>query len=354
MRVLVATDTIGSLSSARAGALLGVGWPAAVVTVVPLGEAGLGFGRAAADQLGVELVTGALGERVLCTARGEGTTLVSVESVVPDDRGIPLQATSAAWGAAVSEALSSTPRPGRLVVELAGDRVHDAGAGFLGALGARADVPLDRGVTALSGLGRLDLAPVRDRLRGVDLVGVVPSGDIELALLGLRGITSMRSQDAGLDQALLLETDATLARFARLAAPDEAARPGAGAAGGIGFAVLALGGRLVTGPQYAFETAAVPRDIGTTDLVVTGCTVFDFARRGGGVVAEAARRGVEQLCPCIAVAAEVLIGGREMRTMGIESAYPVREQSMLGSHGADVTEEELMTTARRIGRSWRW
>ena len=164
----------------------------------------------------------------------------------------------------------------------------------------------------------------------------------------------MRSREGQVDQALLLDTDAALAAFAALAAPEQAGRPGAGACGGLGFAILALGGRLVTGPQYAFEAEAVGHAVRTADLVVTGCTVFDFARRGGGVVAEAARIGVERLCPCIAVAAEVLIGGREMRTMGIESAYPVREPTLESLHGADVSEAELMATARRIGRSWRW
>ena len=56
MRVLVATDTIGSLSSARAGALVATGWPGAEVTVVSLGEAGAGFVQALADQLGVDRV----------------------------------------------------------------------------------------------------------------------------------------------------------------------------------------------------------------------------------------------------------------------------------------------------------
>ena len=62
--------------------------------------------------------------------------------------------------------------------------------------------------------------------------------------------------------------------------------------------------------------------------MVTGCTVFDFANRGGGVVAAAAARAVELLSPCVVVAGEVLIGSREMRTMGIEAAYAVRESSL--------------------------
>ncbi|MDX6323004.1 MAG: glycerate 2-kinase, partial [Propionibacteriaceae bacterium] len=76
--------------------------------------------------------------------------------------------------------------------------------------------------------------------------------------------------------------------------------------------------------------------------------------RGGGVVAEAARVAAEALCPCIAVAGEVLIGGREMRTMGIESAYPVRESSMDRPVGGDVTADELAAVVARVARSWQW
>ena len=352
MRVLVATDTIGSLSSARAGWLLATGWPDADVTVVSLGESGSGFAAAAADQLGVELTSAVLGDKVVSTATSDGTTLVAVESTAPSGEAPSLSATSADLGTAVRQALTTGTK--RLVVDLSGAGSHDGGAGFLAALGAEADVALDQGVTGLAGLSRLDLTGAQALLAGVDVVGVVPSDQLALPLLGLRGITSLRSRQLGGDQGQLLETDATLGRWAGLAAPAGAAAPGAGACGGLGFAVLALGGCLTTGPRYAFAKDEVARAVAQSDLVVTGCTVFDFARRGGGVVAEAARVATERLAPCIAVAAEVLIGGREMRTMGVESAYPVREASLPSVHGGDVSEAELMALARRIGRSWRW
>ena len=104
--------------------------------------------------------------------------------------------------------------------------------------------------------------------------------------------------------------------------------PGAGACGGLGFAVLALGGRLTTGPALAFASPAGVAATRGVELVVTGCTVFDFASRGGGVVAAAAAKAVELLSPCVVIAGEVVIGSREMRTMGIEAAYAVRESSL--------------------------
>lgn len=354
MRVLVASDAIGSLTSARAGSLLSAGWPQEDVTVVPLGEAGQGFAAAVADVLGAELVTVADEDRWLSFARGDTTSVVAVEYArLEEPPGLPLTATSAGVGHAVRQVLEGAgSAPQRLLVDLTGPAAHDGGAGFLAALGGTADVALDGGVAELRGMSRLDLAAPRSLLAGVELVGVVPADELAQPLLGLRGITSLR-RTSTTDPALLLDTDAALSRFAQLAAPEQAATVGAGACGGLGFAVLALGGRLVTGPAYGLGSEIAQRGVAGAELVVTGCTTFDFARRGGGVVAEAARVAGEQLAPCIAVAVEVLIGGRELRTLGIESAYPVR-QSTPATAAGDVTADELVALARRVGRSWRW
>ena len=88
--------------------------------------------------------------------------------------------------------------------------------------------------------------------------------------------------------------------------------------------------------------------------MVTGCSVFDFAARGGGVVAAAAQAAAGALGPCVVVAGEVLIGAREMRTMGVEAAYAVRRTTGDAPSGGDVGADELAATARRVGRSWSW
>ena len=184
-------------------------------------------------------------------------------------------------------------------------------------------------------------------------MGVVPAAQIGQHLLGLRGITAQAGPAAGLETADLLRVDAALERFARLAAPDQAIMAGAGACGGLGFAVLALGGRLATGPALAFSSPAGVGAAHGVDLVLTGCTVFDFARRGGGVVSAAAERAATALSPCVLIAGEVVVGSREMRTMGIEAAYAVNTSTADAPTG-EVSEDELRRTAARVARSWRW
>lgn len=356
MRVLVASDRIGALSSASAGRALAEGWGAASTVVVPLGEAGAGFAEATADGWEVELVSGVLDDRLVGWAHGPDALVVSV--VGPGGalaEGIPAGASSYPLGRALRHALWERSRPATTVlVDLAGIDTHDGGAGLLAALGATGDVALDQGVAGLRGLGRVDLAAARQLLGGARLVGVVPAAETGRPLLGLRGITSQRGRTEGYDPAELLATDAALARLVELVAPGGADGPGAGACGGLGLAVLALGGTLATGPALALETPRAAAAVRRADLAVTGCSAFDFATRGGGVVAEVARRAGEALGPCIVVAGEVLVGAREMRTMGIEAAYAVRESTVDEPTGGDVTADELTATARRVSRTWSW
>ena len=244
-------------------------------------------------------------------------------------------------------------RPERLLVDLAGLPVHDAGAGLLAGLGATADRSLSSGPESLADLGEIDLETARAALAGVDLVGVVPTAQIGQHLLGLRGITAQAGRAAGLEPADLLRVDAALDRFARLAAPDQASRAGAGACGGLGFAVLALGGRLATGPDLAFSSPAGVRAAPGVDLVLTGCSVFDFARRGGGVVSAAAERAAAALSPC------VLIAGRGRRRVPRDADHGDRGR-VRGPH-LDRRRPDRRGHRRRAApdrrprrESWRW
>ncbi|MGI3782644.1 MAG: glycerate kinase [Janthinobacterium lividum] len=345
MRVLVCSDELGGLSSAAAGRCLAQGWSGRSTAVVPVGEAGAGFVTSSADRLGALEEPVVLGDRVGLRTHGGGLTAVALPGPGAGQGPVPYAASSLPLGRLVVETL---PERGTLLVDLVSDDVHDGGAGLLAALGAHADVDLTGGVAGLTGLSRLDLRDPRDRLGGIDLVGVVPGTRSSTPLLGLRGITSVRGRAAGEDAEPLLAADAHLQRLAELAGPGLGAAPGAGACGGTALAVLALGGRLTTGPELALGGIAGP-----VDLVVTGCSVFDFAHRGGGVVAAAAALAGRLLAPCLVVAGEVLIGAREMRTMGIEAAYAVHEPAAGGTGGL-VTPDELTATAARVARTWRW
>jgi glycerate 2-kinase len=318
VRVLICPDVIGSVDAAAVAAALSAGWPETELLLRPLGEAGGGFVSAWAARRGVEVGAEVVDSRLVSVAVAEDELALAVPSE-PGGGPIPDLADSRPLGAAV-RALVDRHRPDRVWVDLVSDDVHDGGAGFL----AELERPQRNGV----------------QLAGVELIGLVPKSEREQWLLGLRGITSLRGRAAGEDPARLLSIDAALAGLAASLGVED--QPGAGACGGVGLAVLALGGRLATGPEVLLEDVR-----GQIDLMVTGCTRYDFASRGGGVVAAAAELASRLLCPCVVVAGEVLIGGREMRTMGVEAAYGLDLRDA-------VTGEGLRNLAVRVGRSWRW
>lgn len=355
MRVIIATDAIGALRSARAGSILAEGWPTSDRTVVPIAEAGARFVRAIADQVGAEPIPGVCGGALTTVVDTPERLVVGVDPQITEPQlGIDREASSASIGLALADALASSRyRAPEVVVDVSANRAHDAGAGLLGALGATADVSLDAGVAGLSGVSRVELKPVRQLLAGRRLTLIVPRNQFGLPLLGLRGITSRFGRDQGWDPGLLLGTDATLQAFTVAAGPGERETDDWGACGGLGFVADLLDGRLLTGSAYCSEVAGLTGLLRGADLLVTGCGMFDFAERGGGVVARMTELGAQTSVPVILIAGEMVISPREMRAMGIESAYAVRE-AQLNEPLADVTEQELLQTISRVARSWTW
>jgi len=87
------------------------------------------------------------------------------------------------------------------------------------------------------------------------------------------------------------------------------------------------------------------------DLVVTGEGAFDFSSRSGKVPYGVAALAAETLRPCVALAGQVLVGSREMRALGVESAYSLvdlvgEERAFADPAGA------LADVAERVARTW--
>lgn len=350
MRVLVATDSIGELSSGAAGAAVGRQFVEAgcTVAVVPMGEAGVGFVAACAELWEVPLTrTGGV-----LSARSDGMVAAAPPGSGQPDAGFDAAASSAGLAAGWEP-----PGPGGTIyLDLAGNAAHDGGAGLLAALGATASVPLSEGVQALGGITSLDLAGARSVLNGSRLVGVVPLDEMDTPLLGLRGITSRREHAAGIDPALLLATDEALSRLAAEAnrasgdSRDLLQHPDAGACGGAALAILALGGEVMTGPDAIAEMTGLPRTLAQADLVVTGCTQLDFGTSGGPVLRRVAELAEHHTSPVIAVAGQNYVSSRELRSMGIEQAYSLAPDAKPETLGA----KEIGGGMEAVVRQWVW
>lgn len=367
MRILIAPDAFkGTLSAREAAAAIAAGWartnPGAECLQRPVSDGGPGFVSALAAARGVPLcyerTTDSLGrplDAAWCLA--DGSAYIEVAQVVGLDRGTDvLHATSYGLGILLRAALAAGAS--RLVLGLGGTNVNDAGAGLLAALGATAtdeaaaNVPLDLGPLPLLRAARVELAAPLQLLAGVELVVAT---DVDVPLLGPRGATyGFAAQKGALDPDLL-RLESALAAFSRACGrredgKDAAIALGAGAAGGLGFALLRLGAERVPGIDFVLDSSDLGMD--AVDLVVTGEGALDWQSMRGKSVSGVARRALEQGVPVIAIAGRVDITARERAEMGLDAAYSVGE--LVGEDEAlSAPAASLAAAAARVARTWR-
>ena len=99
------------------------------------------------------------------------------------------------------------------------------------------------------------------------------------------------------------------------------------------------------------EAVGLEDRLASADLVVTGEGAFDFSSRSGKVPYGVAEVAARSLVPCIALAGRVLVGAREMRALGVESAYSLVD--LVGEERAlDAPADALADLAERAARSW--
>ena len=328
-RVLLAIDSFkGSVSSAQAEESVAKGiyrvWPDAEVSALPLADGGEGTLDAVAacgGELSTCEVAGPLGDRV--SARmlvdGEHESAV-VEMAEAAGIGYSPCTESAALAAStygVGELMLRAVRAGAktIYIGLGGSATNDGGAGMLQALGAR--VVDDRGCDIAPGLAGLehvvsiDLAPA---LRALNDARVVVLSDVENPLVGRRGALAVFGGQKGLPtgdaEALgkydswmvgygrLLDAAIAGARAQGLLRVPEGARtfgsvlgvPGAGAAGGLGAALLALGAELRSGVETVLDLGGFDERMRDVDLVITGEGNMDEQSAAGKAPVGVARR----------------------------------------------------------------
>lgn len=360
MRVLVAPDKFaGTLTAVEAAEAIAAGWqrhaPDDELDLAPMSDGGPGFVDVLHATLGGEVlavtVTGPTGAATPATLLRVGDTAY-VESAqacglhLTDAQGGGEQATTRGVGELLVAALGTGAT--RVVVGLGGSGTSDGGAGLLAGLGAVADVPLDAGPAGLDGIGEIDLAPARHRL---DRVELVVASDVDNPLAGLFGAAKVFGPQKGLTEERLVVVDAWLERFAEVAGRRTALEPGAGAAGGLGYALLLLGGTRTPGIGLVTDAVGLPDRARAADLVVTGEGAFDFSSRAGKVPAGVAGVAEQAVRPCVALAGAVLVGSREMRALGMESAYSlvdlVGEERAFGDPAGSLAD-----LAERVARTW--
>lgn len=261
-----------------------------------------------------------------------------------------LAATTYGVGELVLDAIASGAQT--IYLGLGGSATNDGGAGFLQALGARLldvdgrDIPT--GLAGLEKVASIDLAPAAQALGPARLIALL---DVTNPLVGSRGALRVFGPQKGLaqDPDALDAYDRWMVRYGALldaacravAAPrfrSLAGVPGAGAAGGLGAAVLALGGALTPGIDAVLDRAGFDEALRGCDVVVTGEGMMDGQTAGGKAPLGVARRARAAGVPVVAV-----VGGRAddldaVYEQGIDLVLPIVRRPMDLSHALDPSQ----------------
>ncbi|GAA3011991.1 glycerate kinase family protein [Actinokineospora diospyrosa] len=341
MRVVIAPDSFGgTLTSAEAATAIAEGWrrgaPDHRVSTFPLADGGPGF---------AEVLLGALGaERVLTTVTGplgdpvdaqwlihDGVAyLESAEAIglhlVPADRRAEACETATTRGVGELVLAARDAGVSRVVIGLGGSATTDGGRGALEVL----DGPLPELFAAV---------------------------DVENPLLGPHGAAATFGPQKGADPAAVARLEARMAAWAEEVAVrfgrDLRDEPGAGAAGGLGFALLALGAAVVSGAEVVRAATGLDDALDRAALVVTGEGSFDWQSLRGKLVTSVARAAADRGIPCVVLAGQVSVGRRQAGAVGVAEAHSVAD--FAGSLDASLADPAgtLAALADHTARQWR-
>ncbi|SFT81198.1 glycerate kinase [Actinopolyspora lacussalsi subsp. righensis] len=338
--VLVAPDKFkGSLSAAEVAEAVVAGlrgrMPSVAVRASPVADGGDGTVRAALATGRFEhspvRVTGPTGRRVGAEIAVSDTTAVvelasaSGLALLAPGEFDPLRASSYGTGELIAAALDAGVS--EIVLGVGGSACTDGGAGMLTALGARftdaAGNPLAPGGGGLERITGADLSGLDPRLAGVDLV---LASDVDNPLCGSSGAAHVYGPQKGASSEQVRRLDGALGRFAevigRVTGGSSADRPGAGAAGGVGYgAMTALSARFRSGSDVVLELVDFDRDLAGAALVVTGEGALDEQTLHGKVPAAVAARAAKAGVPTVAVAGKCSLSRQRLRDGGFAAVY---------------------------------
>jgi glycerate kinase len=322
LRVLIAPDKFkGTLTAAAAAAAMAEGWrqarPQDEVRCLPISDGGDGFGEVLSSALGavpMTLATVDAAHRPLTAtwwweprqkmAIIESARIIGL-ALLPRGQFHPRQLDTYGLGAALRAAAEKGAR--RCLVGIGGSATNDAGFGLARSLGWTFWDAQEQPLESWTELARLQrVAPPRRRLP----LRITVAVDVQNRLLGPRGCTRIYGPQKGLGPADFAPAEAALRRLARVM---QRARgralhrePGSGAAGGLGFGLMAfLHARLAPGFALLARQTRLAQALRWADVVLTGEGALDASSLMGKGVGELARWCVRRRLPCLGLAGVV-------------------------------------------------
>lgn len=375
MNVIVAIDSLkGSLRSLQAGAAAKAGIlraiPDAIVSVKPVADGGEGTVTALVSGLSGRsvtiAVTGPLGETVEATygILPDHTAVIEMAEaaglpLVPAEKRNPMNTTTYGVGELILHALDEGCRS--FIIGIGGSATNDGGTGMLRALGCRfrkadgSEIAL--GAQELSELATIETEALDPRLEESHFSIAC---DVTNPLCGPSGASYIFAPQKGADPATVQKLDAALAHLADMTAAtlctDLREHPGAGAAGGLGFAFASyLNGTLRPGVDIVLDAVLPESELRAADIVVTGEGRFDGQTAMGKAPVGIARRAKACGCKVIVLAGSIEHSGVRATQQNpplIDAVFPILPGAMTLEEAMreEAAYENMEYTAEQVFR----
>jgi len=369
MKIVIAPDSFKeSLTAPEVAQLVANGFreilPDADYVLLPIADGGEGTVEAMVAATGGTLhqvpVTGPLGEAVegFYGLSGDGKTAfiemaaASGLALVPPDARNPLQTTSRGTGELVLSALDRGVR--ELIIGIGGSATNDGGAGMLQALGVHLldenGKEIDPGGGGLGTLATIDVSGLDQRLAECR---VQVACDVDNPLTGPSGASAVFGPQKGATAAMVAKLDANLKKFGTLLEKLTGNRiidkPGAGAAGGMGAALLGvLNATLRPGVEIVIEAVGLEDVLANADLVITGEGKLDSQTASGKAPAGVAKAATRHGVPVIGLGGSL---GKDLDVntlSGFQAMFASVSRPCTLAVAIDEAGENLLQTARSI------
>jgi glycerate kinase len=255
-----------------------------------------------------------------------------------------VQTALAAHSRGVGQLIAAALRAGagRIVVGLGGSACTDGGKGMIDELAAHARSRSESSLDA----GRKLLADVE----------LIAATDVEHPLLGPMGAASVFGPQKGADPDTVLVLEQRLEDWAvelnAAAGHAVSEEAGAGAAGGIGAALLALGGRRESGAAVIAEHTRLADDIAAAELVITGEGRFDDQSLHGKVVSALAAGARSRRIPVVVLAGQVTLDDATLADAGIAAAYSISDHAKSVQLAIEDAANQLEGLAHVTASTW--
>jgi len=372
MKIVIAPDSFKeSLTALQVAQAIEAGirqaCPDARTVCLPMADGGEGTTQAIVDGTGGELrhatITGALGEQREAAwgwlqdrcAVIEMAQAAGLEHAEPAARNVR-QASSAGVGELILAALDAGAQ--RIILGLGGSSTNDGGSGMMVALGARLSdaqgKPLAPGGAALAHLAHIDLSGLDARLKQVR---IELACDVDNPLCGASGASAIFGPQKGATPEQVIELDGALQRLAEVMSNtighDHRDTPGAGAAGGLGFAGLTvLNAAFRPGVALVAELTGLAQAVSDADLVFTGEGRMDAQTLHGKTPVGVARVAQAAGVPVIALVGSLGENYQATYAAGITAAFSLVPGPMTLAQACDTAAAQLTARACDIMRLW--